>query len=93
LKEKLPDLEASLNDPDVFKSVYRFAFDFAKNRGQRCLSLDSASEMLAMLLGGKWPELYPFIQFLKASTRSRFAVHVLLSLCNFHSITLSGLKT
>lgn len=30
LKEKVSELQACLSDPDVFKSLHRFAFDFAK---------------------------------------------------------------
>lgn len=64
---KLDYLRSILNDPNSFKSIYRYAYDFAKDSDQRCMDILTAKAMLQLLLGKHWP-LYPqFAQFLEQS--------------------------
>ncbi|EDW40198.1 GL25128 [Drosophila persimilis] len=64
---KLDYLRSILNDANSFKSIYRYAYDFAKDSDQRSMDINTAKAMLALLLGKHWP-LYPqFAQFLEQS--------------------------
>ncbi|XP_034106879.1 DCN1-like protein 5 isoform X1 [Drosophila nasuta] len=64
---KLDYLRSILNDPNSFKSIYRYAYDFAKDSDQRSMDIATAKAMLQLLLGKHWP-LYPqFAQFLEQS--------------------------
>ncbi|KAL8570288.1 DCN1-like protein 5 [Nucella lapillus] len=69
LRAKLDFLRSLLNDPVTFKSIFRFAFEFAKEDNQRSLDKDTAKQMLTLLLGGLWPLQSSFNQFLEQSTR------------------------
>uniref|UniRef100_A0A0K8TLX2 Defective in cullin neddylation protein n=1 Tax=Tabanus bromius TaxID=304241 RepID=A0A0K8TLX2_TABBR len=67
VQSKLDYLRSLLNDPNVFKSIYRYAYDFARDKDQRSMDIETAIAMLQLLLGKHWP-LYPqFAQFLEQS--------------------------
>lgn len=65
LQSKLEYLRSFLADPVTFKSIFRFAFDFAKEENQRSLDIDTAKIMLTLLLGGQWPLQSSFTQFIE----------------------------
>ncbi|XP_058491023.1 DCN1-like protein 5 [Solea solea] len=67
LRSKLDYLRGELNDSVVFKNVYRYAFDFSRDKDQRSLDMDTAKSMLALLLGRTWPLFPVFHQFLEQS--------------------------
>ncbi|RXN35281.1 eukaryotic translation initiation factor 2A [Labeo rohita] len=67
LQGKLDYMRSQLNDPVVFKNIYRYAFDFARDKDQRSLDMDTAKSMLALLLGRTWPLFPVFHQFLEQS--------------------------
>jgi len=67
LQSKLDYLRSELNDSVVFKNIYRYAFDFARDKDQRSLDMDTAKSMLALLLGRAWPLFPVFHQFLEQS--------------------------
>lgn len=64
---KLDYMRSQLNDPLIFKNIYRYAFDFARDKDQRSLDMDTAKSMLALLLGRTWPLFPVFHQFLEQS--------------------------
>lgn len=67
LQSKLDYLRNLMNDPNVFKSIYRYAYDFARDKDQRSMDIDTAKQMLHLLLGKQW-QMYPeFAQFLHQS--------------------------
>lgn len=67
LRNKLEVFRSLLNDQQIFKSIYRYSFDFAKDKDQRSLDLETAKAMLQLLLAKRWP-LYPYFhQFLEQS--------------------------
>jgi DCN1-like protein 4/5 len=54
-----------LNDSNTFKLIYRYAYDFARDKDQRSMDIETAKAMLQLLLSKNWP-LYPeFAQFLE----------------------------
>lgn len=67
LQSKLDYLHSQLNDSVAFKNIYRYAFDFARDKDQRSLDMDTAKSMLALLLGRTWPLFPVFHQFLEQS--------------------------
>ncbi|XP_007552413.1 PREDICTED: DCN1-like protein 5 isoform X3 [Poecilia mexicana] len=67
LQSKLDYMRSELNDAAAFKNIYRYAFDFARDTNQRSLDMDTATSMLALLLGRTWPLFSVFRQFLEQS--------------------------
>ncbi|XP_033632105.1 DCN1-like protein 5 [Asterias rubens] len=67
LQGKMDYLRTLLNDAPTFKKIYRYAFDFARDKDQRSLDLETSKEMLALLLGRQWVLFNSFQQFLDHS--------------------------
>ncbi|KAJ8297984.1 hypothetical protein KUTeg_024515, partial [Tegillarca granosa] len=67
LQQKLDYLKALLDDPVHFKNIYRYAFDFARDKDQRSMDIDTSKAMLALLLGKHWPLFSSFHQYLEQS--------------------------
>ncbi|XP_072332839.1 DCN1-like protein 5 isoform X4 [Scyliorhinus torazame] len=65
LQSKFDYLRSQLNDLTAFKQIYRYAFDFARDKDQRSLDIDTAKSMLALLLGRTWALFSAFYQFLE----------------------------
>lgn len=67
LQIKLDYLRNQLNDQHVFKGIYRYAYDFARDKDQRSMDMETAKAMLQLLLGKHWPLYSQFSQFLEQS--------------------------
>ncbi|KAG8184621.1 hypothetical protein JTE90_022672 [Oedothorax gibbosus] len=67
IRNKIDSLRSLLNDPGVFKSIYRYAYDFARDKDQRSMDIDTAKAMLQLLLGRMWLHYSSFHQFLEQS--------------------------
>ncbi|XP_044761819.1 DCN1-like protein 4 isoform X2 [Coccinella septempunctata] len=67
LQSKFDYLRSLLNDPNTFKAIYRYAYDFARDKDQRSMDLDTAKAMLQLLLGRTWSLYIYFSQFLEQS--------------------------
>ncbi|XP_076014909.1 DCN1-like protein 4 isoform X2 [Genypterus blacodes] len=67
LRNSLDYLRSVLNESTSFKLIYRYAFDFAREKDQRSLDLNTAKCMLGLLLGKTWPLFPVFNQFLEQS--------------------------
>jgi len=67
LRSKIDSLRSQLFDPLTFKNVYRFAFDFSKDKDQRSMDIETARAMLNLLLGKQWPMFPYFDQFIEQS--------------------------
>ncbi|XP_050297514.1 DCN1-like protein 5 isoform X3 [Anthonomus grandis grandis] len=65
---RLDHLRCLLNDQNVFKAIYRYAYDFARqDKDQRSMDMETAKAMLQLLLGKHWPLYSQFGQFLDQS--------------------------
>lgn len=65
LQNKLNFLLNQLNDPQTFKLIFRYAYDFARDKDQRSMDIETAKAMLNLLLSKSW-QLYPeFSEFLE----------------------------
>ncbi|KAK3100455.1 hypothetical protein FSP39_020327 [Pinctada imbricata] len=67
LQQKLDNLRSYLDDPVRFKNIYRFAFDFARDKDQRSMDIETAKAMLALLLGKHWSLFPSFNMYLEQS--------------------------
>ncbi|XP_077864123.1 DCN1-like protein 4 [Saccoglossus kowalevskii] len=67
IQAKLEYLRSLLNDPVLFKQIYRYAYDFARDKDQRSMDIDTAKIMLSLLLGKHWTLFSSFHQFLEQS--------------------------
>ncbi|GIX99492.1 DCN1-like protein 4 [Caerostris darwini] len=71
IRNKIDYLRSLLNEPIVFKNIYRYAYDFARDREQRSMDMETAKAMLQLLLGRSWHMYGSFHQFLEQQTRYR----------------------
>ncbi|EER89486.1 hypothetical protein BDA96_10G116800 [Sorghum bicolor] len=63
---KLPSLRAELKDDNKFRDIYNFAFTWAREKGQKSLSLETAIGMWQLLFAERnWPLLEHWCQFLQ----------------------------
>ena len=67
LKGKLSYLRSFLKNQELFRKMYLYAFDFAKE-GKTSLDIDRASAMLEVLLGERWTVFPSFKKFLAQSS-------------------------
>lgn len=67
IQSKLDYLRALLNDQTSFKSIYRYAYDFARDKDQRSMDMETAKAMLGLLLGKHWSLFNQFSSFLDHS--------------------------
>ncbi|XP_054712334.1 DCN1-like protein 5 isoform X1 [Uloborus diversus] len=67
IRGKIDHLRSLLNDPVTFKNIYRYAYDFARDKDQRSMDIETAKAMLQLLLGRIWPLYSSFHQFLEQS--------------------------
>ncbi|KAK1417946.1 hypothetical protein QVD17_27082 [Tagetes erecta] len=65
-RERLPYIRSELSDNQRFKEIYIFAFNWAKEKGQKSLALDTAIGMWQLLFAEKkWPLIDHWCQFLQ----------------------------
>ncbi|XP_014232982.1 DCN1-like protein 5 isoform X2 [Trichogramma pretiosum] len=68
LQSKLEYLKSLLNDHNLFKAIYRYAYDFARqDKDQRSMEMETAQLMLQLLLSKQWPLFTHFANFLSQS--------------------------
>lgn len=67
VQNKLDYLKSFLHEPSTFKSIYRYAYDFARDKDQRSMDMETARAMLQLLLGRQWSLYGPFNNFLEQS--------------------------
>jgi len=64
LKSKLGTLRGYLKDSSNFKKIYRYAFDFCREKDQRSLDIETGKTMLDLLLRDIWPHIDLFVEYL-----------------------------
>ena len=67
LKEKLEHLRALIHDAPTFKKIYRYAYDFSRDKNQKSLEMDTGKAMLQLLLVHVWCITPAYVQFLEQS--------------------------
>lgn len=74
LKRKLPELRAELKHDDKFREVYSFAYNFSREKGQKCVQLDTALAMWQLLFSvpeQRWPLIDDWCEFLQKTHSNR----------------------
>lgn len=67
LKNRIPAMRAMLKDPVTFKKIYRYAFDFSRDKEQKSLDIETGKAMLTLLLADTWRLIPEFVKFLDQS--------------------------
>ncbi len=66
LRNKLQSIEIETNhDPNKFKDLYHYTFNFAKNPSQKSLDLEDAIAYWKMILAGRFKYLDYWLNFLQ----------------------------
>jgi DCN1-like protein 1/2 len=65
MKEMIPRFREELNDPETFKEIYKFTYNFARVENQKSVLLDTAIAFWQLLLDGKYAHLDMWIDFLR----------------------------
>ncbi|KAM7276822.1 hypothetical protein ACFE04_018688 [Oxalis oulophora] len=65
--ERVPFIRAELKDEEKFGEIYKFAFGWAKEKGQKFLGFDTAIGMWQLLFAeNRWPLVDQWCEFLQA---------------------------
>ncbi|GLC39322.1 hypothetical protein PLESTB_000897500 [Pleodorina starrii] len=67
LKRRLPDLRTEIKTDAKFREVYAFAYNFSREKGQKCVQLDTAVGMWQLLFSvpeQRWPHIDDWCEFL-----------------------------
>lgn len=65
LRDVLPELDKALSNEDALKDLYKFAFGYAKTKGQKGIEVPVACVMWQLLLANKSPHVGAMTQFLE----------------------------
>ena len=65
LKRKLPQLYADLKNPSEFKNMYKFVYDFARDKSFKNLQIEVALDLWELLLASKCRFLSDWLDFLR----------------------------
>ncbi|CAO3689527.1 unnamed protein product [Rhizopus stolonifer] len=64
LKMNKREFDRVFEDPDQFKEMYKYTFNYTKNKDQKCIEIETAIVVWTMLLE-KHPLVHEFITFLQ----------------------------
>ena len=65
LKKKLPQLQNDLKNSDEFKKMYKFVYDFARDKSFKNLQMEVALDLWELLLQSKCRFLSDWTEFLR----------------------------
>ncbi|GJP52646.1 hypothetical protein CLOM_g11747 [Closterium sp. NIES-68] len=93
LKALLPSFRRELQDENVFRQIYNFAFAWAKEKGQKCLALDTAVGMWQLLLGYRsWPHVDHWCDFVRVQHNKAISKDTWSQLFEFSRLTQGQLE-
>lgn len=88
LQAQLKTLKAQLDDPHLFKEVYKFTFNFAKDAGKRSLDFENAKALWEILLAKKFPFLSEWLEYLDTlAEKNDISKDTWNMLIEFHQLT------
>lgn len=83
-KNKIPFLRSQLKDEDTFSEIYNFTFDWAKEKGQKTLALETALALWQLLFAElQWPLIDQWCQFIQERHNNAISRDVWLQLLKF----------
>ncbi|KAG1049541.1 hypothetical protein G6F46_008908 [Rhizopus delemar] len=65
LKAKRPEFDKVFQDTEQFKQMYRYTFNYVKNKDQKCMDTETAVILWTMLLGDRFPVVHEFASFIQ----------------------------
>jgi len=68
IRQQFDRFEKELQEMSTLKEIHRFAFFFAKDPLQRCLNIETAGQLLGLLLGDQFAHAKYFATFLGEQT-------------------------
>jgi len=73
LKAKVPELRTELRDPGKWREIYNYAYSFSREKGQKCVQLDTALGMWHLLFSEdrSWQYLDDWVSFLQTHHANR----------------------
>ncbi len=74
LKKKLPQLYSELKNPEEFKKMYKFVFDFARDKSFKNLNIEVAIDLWDLLLSTKCNFLSVWTEFLKNEKKDQLVI-------------------
>nr|XP_043627976.1 DCN1-like protein 1 [Erigeron canadensis] len=91
-RERLPVIRSEIKDNAKFKEIYIFAFGWAKEKGQKSLTLDTAIGMWRLLFAEKqWPLVEHWCQFLQKEHNKAISQDTWAQLLEFATNVVPGL--
>ncbi|KAH0773957.1 hypothetical protein KY290_011094 [Solanum tuberosum] len=83
-KNKIPFLRSQLKDEDTFSEIYNFTFDWAKEKGQKTLALETALALWQLVFAElQWPLIDQWCQFIQERHNNAISRDVWLQLLKF----------
>ncbi|WMV59484.1 hypothetical protein MTR67_052869 [Solanum verrucosum] len=83
-KKKIPHLRSQLKDEDTFREIYNFTFDWAKEKGQKTLALETALALWHLLFAElEWPLIDQWCEFIQERHNKAISRDVWLQLLEF----------
>ncbi|PHU00038.1 hypothetical protein BC332_29825 [Capsicum chinense] len=83
-KKTMPNLRAQLKDEDTFRDVYNFAFDWAREKTQKTLALETALALWHLLFAElEWPLIDQWCKFIQEHHNKAITRDVWLQLLEF----------
>lgn len=80
----IPSLRQELQDPGRFQEVYRYAYGFSCEKGQKCVHLDMALAMWQLIFSEKpWPLLDLWLEFLQKNHKKAISRDTWIQLLDF----------
>ncbi|KAG9307202.1 hypothetical protein G9A89_017030 [Geosiphon pyriformis] len=72
LQSRIPELSNVFSSPDSFKDLYRYTFDYVKDKNQRCIDVEVALFMWDQLFAKRpSPHVKEFSEFLKQAKQPK----------------------
>ncbi|CAK4069696.1 unnamed protein product [Aphanomyces euteiches] len=85
LKAKMASLRAQMNDPSFFTKVYAYTFNFAKEKDQKSMAVESAIALWELLLPGHFALLPAWLDYVKAHQKNAISRDVWMQTLEFSS--------
>lgn len=76
LKKKIPTLTNDMKGPDEFKKMYKFVYNFARDKSKRNMATDLAIDLWELLLSSRCRFLSDWVEFLQTDLKDQIVIPV-----------------